>query len=224
LGLHIGCYELFSTDRIRSTRDLVGKKVAIPGLHTGRHLMLSAMLAYVGIDPRNDINWVTHPPDESMQLLGEGKIDALLGFPPEPQELRATGIGRLLVSMTVDRPWSQYFCCFVAANRDFVHKHPVATKRALRALLKAVDVCGLEPERAAHVLVDQGFAPQYDHTLQALKELPYGHWWEYERADTVRVYALRLHEVGMIKSSPQKILAQGTDWRFLNELKRELKG
>ena len=36
-------------------------------------------------------------------------------------------------------------------------------------------------------------------------------------------YALRLHEIGMIKSSPQKIIADGTDWRFLNELKRELK-
>ncbi len=34
---------------------------------------------------------------------------------------------------------------------------------------------------------------------------------------------LRLHEVGMIKSSPQKLIAQGTDWRFLNELKKELK-
>jgi hypothetical protein len=35
--------------------------------------------------------------------------------------------------------------------------------------------------------------------------------------------ALRLHEAGLIRSSPQKIIADGTDWRFLNELKRELK-
>ena len=39
----------------------------------------------------------------------------------------------------------------------------------------------------------------------------------------MRFYALRLHEVGMIKSSPNTIIAEGTDWRFLNELKRELK-
>jgi len=38
--------------------------------------------------------------------------------------------------------------------------------------------------------------------------------------DTMRFYSLRLHEKGVIKSSPQKILAQGTDWRFLNELKK----
>jgi hypothetical protein len=30
-------------------------------------------------------------------------------------------------------------------------------------------------------------------------------------------------EVGMIQSSPNALLAEGTDWRFLNELKRELK-
>ena len=84
-----------------------------------------------------------------MQLLAEGKIDAYLGFPPEPQELRAKKIGHVVVNSAVDRPWSQYFCCMLAGNREFVRKHPVATKRALRAILKAADVCALEPERVA---------------------------------------------------------------------------
>ena len=48
-------------------------------------------------------------------------------------------------------------------------------------------------------------------------------WREYDPEDTLRFYALRLHEAGMIKSSPNALLAEGTDWRFLNELKRELK-
>jgi NitT/TauT family transport system substrate-binding protein len=46
---------------------------------------------------------------------------------------------------------------------------------------------------------------------------------EYDAADSVRFYALRLHEAGMITSTPQEIIAEGTDWRFLNELKQELK-
>ena len=45
----------------------------------------------------------------------------------------------------------------------------------------------------------------------------------YDPEDTLRFYALRLHEVGMIKKSPKQIIAQGTDWRFLRELKKELK-
>ena len=60
--------------------------------------------------------------------------------------------------------------------------------------------------------------------LQALREIPYNKWRLYDHEDTVRFYSLRLREGGIVKSSPQKIIAQGTDWRFLNQLKRELKG
>ena len=60
--------------------------------------------------------------------------------------------------------------------------------------------------------------------LSATEDLPYLQWREYSPEDAVRFYALRLHEVGMVKSSPQKIIEQGTDWRFFNELKKELKG
>ncbi len=56
-----------------------------------------------------------------------------------------------------------------------------------------------------------------------LSDIPYRNWREYRPEDSVRFFALRLHEVGMVKSSPQKLIAQGTDWRFLNELKKELK-
>ena len=73
-------------------------------------------------------------------------------------------------------------------------------------------------------MVDKGFTQSYDAALQVLKELPYNVWREYVPEDSVRFYALRLHEAGMIKSSPQKLIAQSTDWRFLNELKKELKG
>jgi len=163
-------------------------------------------------------------PVVTMRLLAEGRIDAFLGFPPQPQELRAKKIGHVVVNSAVDRPWSQYFCCMVVGNREFVRKHPVATKRAMRAILKAATMCALEPERAARALVDKGFTTRQDYALQAMREVPYGNWREYEPEDTVRFYALRLHEAGMIKSSPQKIIAQGTDWRFLNELKKELKG
>ena len=68
------------------------------------------------------------------------------------------------------------------------------------------------------------YAKRYDSALQVMKELPYGQWREYSPEDTLRFFALRLQEAGMITSTPQKLIAQGTDWRFLHELKRELKG
>jgi NitT/TauT family transport system substrate-binding protein len=182
------------------------------------------MAAYVGLDPQQDIHWVEYPVSDSVQHLADGQIDALVGFPPVPQELRARKIGHVVVNSGVDLPWSHYFCCIAVANREFVQKHPVATKRALRAILKATDVCALQPDYAAHLIVDKGFTQRYDYALQTMQETPYNHWREYNPEDTVRFYALRLYEVGMIKSSPQKIIAEGTDWRFLNEIKKELKG
>jgi ABC-type nitrate/sulfonate/bicarbonate transport system substrate-binding protein len=152
-----------------------------------------------------------------------GRIDAFLGFPPEPQELRARHVGHVILNTSVDRPWSQYFCCMPAGNREYVRSHPVATKRVLRAILKAADLCATEPTRAAQRIVDGGFTPRYDYALQTLSEVPYDKWRDYDAENTIRFYALRMREAGLIKSSPQKIIADGTDWRFLNELKRELK-
>jgi NitT/TauT family transport system substrate-binding protein len=223
-GIHVGCFELFGTERVRAIRDLKGKTVAVQALESSQHIFLASMAAYVGLDPSKDITWAIHPSADAMQLLAEGKIDAYLAFPPEPQELRAKQIGHVVVNSAVDRPWSHYFCCMVYANRAFVQKHPVATKRALRAILKASDLCALEPERATRSVVDKGYAKRYDYALQTMQEVPYGKWREYDPEDTARFYALRLHEVGMLKSSPQKLIDHGADWRFFNELKKEMKG
>jgi NitT/TauT family transport system substrate-binding protein len=186
-------------------------------------VFLTSLASYVGLDPRQDIHWVSHSQAEAVQLLAEGKIDAFLALPPFAQELRAKHIGHVVVDSNNDRPWSQYFCCMVGAHREFVRKYPVATKRAVRAILKAVDLCAREPERIAQLLVDKDYVSRYDYALQTMKEVSYGTWREYNPEDTVRFYALRLHEAGMIKSSPEKFIAQGTDWRFLTALKKELK-
>ena len=223
-GGHVGCFELFASEQVRAIRDLKGKTLAVIELGGPDHVFIASMLAYVGLDPRRDVNWVAHPFAESTQLLAEGKIDAVLAFPPQPQELRARQIGHVIVNSMMDRPWSQYYCCMVYTNKAFVQKYPVATKRVLRAILKAADVCAREPERAARFLVDKGYTNSYDYALQTMRDVMYGQWREYDPEDTVRFYALRLQEAGMIKSIPQKLIAQGTDWRFLHELKKELKG
>jgi NitT/TauT family transport system substrate-binding protein len=224
-GIHVGCFQLFGGERVRAIRDLKGKTVALfNGLGGPEHVFLASMAAHVGVDPRQDIRWVTHPFDTSTQLLVEGRVDAVLAFPPQAQELRDRKVGQVVVNSLMDRPWSQYFCCMAYAHREFVRTHPVAIKRALRAFLKAAAVCSLEPERAARFLVDGGYTRSYVYALETMQDVGYNRWREYDAEDTIRFYALRLHEAGMIKSSPQKIIAQGTDWRVLNELKKELKG
>jgi NitT/TauT family transport system substrate-binding protein len=219
-GVHVGCFELFAGNGITTIANLKGRTV---GFQIAPAALLRLMVAQVGLDPDKDISWVTDPTVKPLELFAEGKIDAFLGFPPEPQELRARKIGHVIFSIAVDRPWSQYFCCMLLGDRDYVRKYPVATKRVLRAILKATDLCATKPERVARSLVERGFTPRYDYALQTLNDVPYNNWREYDAEDTIRFYALRLHEAGLIKSSPNKIIADATDWRFLDELKRELK-
>lgn len=222
-GIHPGCYELFTAQPMRSLRELKGKSVAIRAIDGPEHVFLASMMAYVGLDPRKDVRWVTYPAPESIDLLGRGEVDAFMGFPPQPQSMRARKIGHLLVNSNTDRPWSNYFCCMLAGHRPFVKANPVATKRALRAILKATDLCATDPEGSSRLMVDTGRTPSYELMRQALHEVRYDRWRVFNPEDTVRFYALRLHEAGMIRASPQKILADGADWRFLNELKLELK-
>ena len=138
--------------------------------------------------------------------------------------MRAKKIGYVVLDSAKDRPWSQYYCCLAVANRDFARKYPVATKRALRTIIKGSDICASDPDRGAQAYLDLGFQTEPKYARQALREIPYGRWRDFNPEDTLRFYALRLREAGLIKSSPQQLIAQGTDWRFINEVKKELKG
>jgi len=223
-GIHGGCYELFANERINAIRELKGKRVAVSAIPSIEYYYIASMLAYVGMDPRKDVVWVDAQSfDETMQYFIDGKVDAFLGFPPQPQKLRARKIGHVIVNTAQDRPWQQYFCCMIGARPEFVSRYPVATRRAVRAVLKATDWCAREPEAAARVMVSKGYEPSYDVALEVLKSLSYDRWRTYDIQDSLRFYALRLYEVGMITSTPQRIIDRGLDLRIVNELKKELK-
>lgn len=223
-GVHAGCYELFASERVRSIGDLKGKTVSVQYFDAGDHILVSSMLAYVGIDPRHDVQWIAGEGQrDAMDLFIEGKCDAFLGFAQQPEELRLKDAGHVIIDTAEDRPWSQYFCCMLAANRDFATRNPVATKRVVRAILKAADLCATDPQGAARYLSDKMYEPRFQIGLNVMRRLPYDFWRKANPEDTIRFHALRLHEVGMLKSKPNQLIANGTDWRFLNELKRELK-
>jgi NitT/TauT family transport system substrate-binding protein len=223
-GLHVGCYELFAREPIRSVRDLKGRRVGIQSINSSGYFYISIMAKHVGLDPNEDIEWMTSPEGSSaLDLFAAGETEAFLGFPPEPQELRSRGHRRVVLNTLVDRPWSQYFCCMIYGNAAWVREHPVATKRFLRAMYKAAEFCTAEPASAARQVFDGGYAERYDYALETIQQIPYDLWHEYDPEDSLRFYALRLHEAGMLRNSPNALLAEGTDWRFLNELKRELK-
>jgi NitT/TauT family transport system substrate-binding protein len=222
-GVHPGCVELFAHDPIRDIRELKGKRIAAWETQYSGRMLLTLMAANVGLNAAADIEWVTSPMGDAAKIFEAGGTDALLAIPPMAQDLATRRIGRVILSTATDRPWSQYFCCMLTTSNNYLRQHPIATKRAMRAILKSTDICASDPAWAAQRMVDDGFAPRYDEALQLLSSLPYGKWREYDPEDTLRFYALLLREVAFIKSSPQQIIAEGSNWRLLQEIKRELK-
>jgi len=158
-GLMVGCFDLFAREGIDSVAGLKGKSIGVGAAGSLSQELLTLITAQVGLDSVKDVQWVTDPSVKPIELFLKGKVDAFLGLPFEPQDLRARHIGHVILDTAVDRPWSQYFCCILAGNREFVARHPVATKRVMRAILTATDLCATEPAAAAQQLADRGLTP-----------------------------------------------------------------
>ena len=223
-GVHPGCFELFAHEPIQTVSDLKGKKVGIQACGSSRRISWSRSWRRTSgsILTTTSTGSRTHR-SKPMQLFAEGKIDAFLGFPPEPQELRARKIGHVIVNSAIGPPLVAVLLLhagrqpgFRAAISDRDQAGAARHPQSHRHLRRRARAHGAAAGRA-------GSRTHYDYALQTLNDVPYASGANYDPEDTMRFYALRLHEVGMIKSSPNKIIAEGTDWRFLNELKRELK-
>ena len=223
-GLHIGCYSLIGSDRIKSILDLKGKKVWARTIMTLPHVFFRALIAYVGLDPDNDVEYVEVPKNEAIEMFMRGELDAFMSFPPGPQRLQAAGVGHALVDTNVDRPWSQYYCCMITGRRDFIRNNPIATRKVIRSILRANDLVSQDPEMAAQLLVDRKVrkADDQEFLAQAFREIPYDKWRHYSPEDTIRFWALRLKGLGLSKHSPQEFISKNTDWSHIASLKREM--
>jgi NitT/TauT family transport system substrate-binding protein len=222
-GVHVGCWQIFGTGNVSSLRDFKGKTVSVIGPGFTDHIFMAVTLNDVGLEIGKDVKVVNYPPVENARILSSGEVDAVVAFPPLNKDLRVKGIGKVLLNSLTDPPWSNYYCCTAVTTRDFLEKHPVATKRALRAIVKGANAVASDPDASARFLVDRGYASNFDYTCDILKEIPYNNIWrDFDPVDSVRFYALRLKRAGLIKSTPEEIIERGTDFRYLNELRREL--
>jgi NitT/TauT family transport system substrate-binding protein len=225
-GIHPGCFELFVHDQIKTVEDLKGKQVGVSedSSSTTPGQFVTFIAASAGLDPEKDIRWVTTEGGaDPAQLFMDGKIDAYMAFMAHAHGLHERNVGRVLVDLARTEPWSKTFCCLSVGRTGFVQNSPIATKRALRALLKATDMCASEPQKAAQRLVDSGAVREYDNAFNLLNDLRYDAWRTIDSEHSLRFYAEQLHQLGKLKTNPDKVIADGTELRFLNELKRELK-
>jgi NitT/TauT family transport system substrate-binding protein len=124
--------------------------------------------------------------------------------------------------MAIDKPWSQYYCCQIIATRKYATAYPWATKRAMRAILRGIDIVTKDRKAAVDIAVKKGFATDAKLMLEAITPLKYP-WREYDPAESLRYFALKLADAKLVKKTPSQIIADGTDFTFFRQMQKELK-
>lgn len=229
-GTHTGCGEVWTKPGISSVADLRGKTIAVNSTEITDvfYGFWAAVLAYVGIDPRRDVNFVVYDATNSpLELFLQGRSDAILALAQSVPILRSSdrNRGKLLVSNHDDKPWSQYYCCQLVANRDWVRTNPNAAKRVTRAVLRANDRVAKDPAAAARATLEQGLiaGATLDLAVATFKNCTF-EWREIDAEESLRFSALQLSGLKLVKAAPQKLVAQTSGYGYVAELKKELKG
>jgi NitT/TauT family transport system substrate-binding protein len=234
-GIHSGCQEVWVGPGIASIRDLRGKRIAVFAKDTTDQFFgfFATTLAYVGIDPVKDVIFVAFDDYAvMMKAFVDGQVDAFLAAAEGAAILHRNPRtpSTKILDQTADKPWSQYVCCLLLANRDWTRQHPIATKRVTRAVMRAADATVKDRPRAAHVGATRPIASilppsgiSFEEILNDTIAMPSYDWREFDPEETLRFFALRLGEVKLIKSTPQQIIAQGSDVAYLRQLQKELK-
>ncbi len=150
-------------ERVRAVRDLKGKTAAIHYFGSGDHVLLSTMLSYVGIDPRQEVNWITgRDLRNAMDLFAEGKADAFVGYAQEPAELRLKKVGQVIrrhrrtiaPGPSTSAAWSSRTGTLRRATRSRPNVHCARSSRP-------ADICATDPERVARFLVAKQYETRY---------------------------------------------------------------
>lgn len=229
-GTHVGCMELWALPGINTVRDLRGKRVVATKPDVLNDLIYGlwvSLLTTFGVDPSEVAFTFTNDPTKSqIDYFTDGKSDAVFAAGLAGPSLRANpkNPGKLIFDTTVDKPWSQHFCCLLVANRDWAKANPNAAKRATRAVLRAIDYTAQDRQRAVAAAVEKKLGVARNPTIlfETIKDLPYD-WRAYDPTETLRFYALRLADGKLLKKTPTQIIADGTDFAFFRQMQKELK-
>jgi NitT/TauT family transport system substrate-binding protein len=227
-GLHRGCFELWVDRSIANVRDLRGRRISVrQGKMSDQFFVFfAALLGPIGIDPLKDVHFVESGPEDYPGMISaytEGRADAVLaGGAQGPFLKRLNAPGHVILDTMVEKPWSQYVCCHLVANRDWAHRNPIATKYVTRAVLRATDVAAKDHARAAHDSVAGGF-PKEESLVTAAMAMSTYNWRDLDPEETLRFFGLRLAAIKLIKRTPDQLIQSGTDLAYMRQLRSELK-
>lgn len=225
-GLHPGCTEIWAQPGIASVRDLRGKTVVVRSKTLGNlgYSYVAIVLKQAGIDP-GEVNFVVQPDANPVNLFLEGKNDAVFVATLGAVALRANPAnkGHIIHNMVMDDPWAKTDCCFLVTTQDWYRAHPIAAKRAVRAIFRSADFQPADRSDAVKLVTDRGLfgGPTNFANVVAVANMVPAPWRDLDPEKSLRFFATLLRDVGLLRISPDDV-ARAADSRILRELRAEL--
>lgn len=191
--------------RIRSLRDLKGKRVAELMKGSIQDCMLRTALQRVGLNPDRDVDIVEMKTADAVNALGAKRIDAFIEPEPGPTLAEKKGFGVRL--MDTGKIWPGHQCCVLVMRKDFMRRYPDVAKKVLRAHVLATRYIHEHPEEAARIAA-KWLKTSPDVEREAMKHIKFT---VSVNVDSVKMFARFLKRLGYIKREP--------DWSDFIDLK-----
>jgi NitT/TauT family transport system substrate-binding protein len=226
-GLHPGCAEIWAQPGIRSLRDLRGRTIVVRAKTlSDPYAYLAVVLKHAGLDPTRDVNFVVQPDANPLALYLQGRNDAVYVASAGAGALRANPAnrGHIVHDMMMDDPWARLDCCIIVAAQDWYRAHPVAAKRALRAIFRAADFQPPDRADAVQIVTQRGLfggPGNFDNVRFAANMVP-SNWRDLDLERSVRFFGQLLTDVGLLRVSIDEMV-RVLDVRILRELRAEMR-
>ncbi|MDR7554136.1 MAG: ABC transporter substrate-binding protein [Armatimonadota bacterium] len=225
--LHPGCIEIWAQPGIRSLQDLRGRRVVVTA-RTFENLAYSGfaiVLKQAGLDPA-EVNWVIQPDANLVALYLAGQNDAVWSASVGAAALRRNPAnpGHVIHNQLMDRPWSLTACCLLLARQEWYRAHPVAAKRAVRAILRAADAQTASRADAVKRATDRGLfggPANFDNVLYTASMVP-ANWRDLDMERSLRFYARLVADVGLLTVGVDEVV-RTVEPRIFDELRAELR-
>ena len=132
----------------REVKDLIGKRITIPGHSTVQDFLLQKALRKFKVDPKK-VSIIVLKPPEMIGALKTGQVDAFIAWEPYPAKSQTMGVGQVL--LTSGEIWKDHPCCVLVADNRFLAERPEDVTAMIRAHVEATDFINAFPDEAVKI-------------------------------------------------------------------------
>lgn len=156
---------------IKSPQDFIGRKVGVPGIGAGMHVLFRYWLDQHGVD-FNKVNFAEVSLPQMRDALNAKLIDAVVAVDPFMSQMTSSGAGTIAVSLSRDIPSGKPVVIYTA-TRAWVEAHPKEVAAFRASIIDGATFAKTNPDKTKEdVNLYAKLPPQIMKTIALTEQTP----------------------------------------------------